>query len=143
MMDANTPDPPDTSPYDYNEEFSSVFYVTPFMWYYREPVSPYVFHAISYPTIQGDITSVLIIAAVDTTVDDLLPEYLQVFFDPRTEGWVIKLKNVFALTGSRSISYPDGGGSSSEWTHGANTLYKIGNETPTFTKPSIDKTIII
>lgn len=140
MMDANTPDQPETPPYNYDEEFSTVFFISPFLSYYVEPVSPYVFSAVSYPTIQGDITSALFVAALNTDQEDLKPEYLQVFFDPATEYWVIKLKNVFAITGSRSISYPDGGGSSAEWTHGANVLYNT-NGTPTFASPTVTKTI--
>jgi hypothetical protein len=112
------------------------------MWYYVEPVSPYKFSAVSYPTIQGDITSALFVAALKTDEEDLKPEYLQVFFDPATENWVIKLKNVFALTGSRYISYTDGGGSSSEWTHGANVLYNTTG-TPTFVKPTTSRIITL
>ena len=143
MMDANTPYPPASAPYDYSETFSSVFFLQPFMWVYVEPMSPYVVSGAGYPTIQGDITSALFAAALNTDQEDLKPEYLQVFFDPKTEGWVIKLKNIYALTGSRSIDFPDGGGDIIEWTPGSNALYKIGDDAPTFTKPSISKTITL
>lgn len=143
LMDANTPYPPASAPYDYSETFSTVFYVTPFMWYYMAPVDPYVQSAVGYPTMQGDITTALFVATLNTDQEDLKPEYLQVFFDPKTESWVVKLKNVYALTGTRSIDFPDGGGDTTEWTHGVNALYKLGDSVPTFTKPSISKTIML
>lgn len=140
-LDAGIPQKPSTAPYDSTYTDSSIFYLSPFANYYVSPKAPYLYTAMSYPSAGGDVSSTLLVSAFKTDSDDYKADYLQVFIDPKTSSWAVTVKNIISVTGTRSISFPDGGGDQSMWVDGVNTLYKIGAAAPTFIKPDIDETI--
>lgn len=147
LLDKNTPKKPkltsEDPSYDVTIDNSSIFYLAPFCWYYVEPAPGYSFVAVSYPTFQGDISSALFASVANkSNADvDLRSDYLRVTVDPRDNSWSIHIKNVFDLTGGRSISFPDGGGSFEG--RGSNTLYKLAGSPPQFGAPATTKTIEI
>lgn len=140
ILDALTPPKPETPTYDETFVDDTISYLSPFAGYYVEPISPYVFSAVSYPTIQGDVSSALFVGSYNTDQEDLRSDYLQVFIDPKSDSWGVTVKNLIEIKEDRSISFPDGGGSTADWPHGMNSLYKIGGGSPTFTKPPVSKT---
>ena len=132
LLDAGTPLRPTEEPYDVTTERSSIFYLSPFCWYFREPAPKYSLRASSYPTFQGDVSSVLFVSAIDRENTDinLTSDYLKVVVSPKDGSWSVHIKNIFELTGGRSISFPGGGGSFEGL--GSNTLIKLEGSTPQY-----------
>jgi hypothetical protein len=147
FLDANTPPkptlPPGEEDYDVTGEWSSIFYLAPFCWYFVEPSPGYSLKAVSYPTFQGDVSSVLFASAInkENLDTDLRSDYLKVTVDPGGNSWSIFVKNVIELTGSRSISFPSGGGSTVG--DGGNVLFSVSGSLPQYMVPPVTKTIEI
>ena len=143
LLDANTPQLPSTESYDVTVERSSVFYLSPFCWYYVEPSPEYTFEAVSYPTFQGDVSSVIFANVInkDNSDTNLRSDYLKVTVDPRDNSWSIFVKNVIELTGNRSISFPSGSGSVEG--NGSNVLFKVPGSPPQYMVPPVTKTVEI
>lgn len=149
QLDANFAQKPDNGPYDIQllestgTAESTIFYLSPFGNYYLEPLSPYLYKACSYPSFAGDISSTLFVGAINPEEADLHSDYIQVFYDPKSNSWAVTIKNILEIKDNRVLTFPDGGGSTAVWPHGMNTLFKIGDNAPTFNKPSVDTVIQI
>ena len=143
FLDAGTPQKPTVPPYDATVERSSIFYLSPFCWYFIEPSPEYTFKAVSYPTFQGDVSSVLFVSAINKENLDtnLRSDYLKVTVDPRDDSWSIFVKNVIELTGDRSISFPPNSGSTDG--NGSNVVFKVPGSPPQYMVPPETKTVEI
>jgi hypothetical protein len=143
FLDAGTPQKPTVPPYDATVERSSIFYLSPFCWYFVEPSSEYTFKAVSYPTFQGDVSSVLFVSAINKENLDtnLRSDYLKVTVDPRDDSWSIFVKNVIELTGDRSISFPPNSGSTEG--DGSNVIFKVPGSSPQYMVSPETKTVEI
>lgn len=143
LLDTSTPAKPESAPYDVDLNDETIFYLSPYANYFLAPIDPYVYKGMSYPTIQGDISSALFVSARNYDEEDLKADYLQVSIDPKSKSWGVTVKNILEIKDDRTVSFPDGGGDTSVWEHGVNTLLKIGNSDPTFSKPSVNETIAL
>jgi len=140
IIDVLTPQKPETPTYDVTLSDITISYLSSFADYYVAPIDPYTFSAVSYPTIRGDVSSALFVGSFNPEVEDLSSDYIQVFIDPNSKSWGVTVKNILEIKDDRQITFPDGGGSTVDWPHGMNSLFKVGGSSPTFSKPSASRT---